>query len=141
MLSVTSIISFSNKAKIRNFNSSNVKQNASKFANPVTLEDVTADNCIRTCPCHSPQSCPLNGPCLVFNVIYKATVEEPNHPDKFYIGSTTNFKVRYRVHLSTFSCEKYNCSLPYLHIFIFLNGIIGGFPKKGLLWPGPLITL
>ena len=51
----------------------------------------------KTCNCHQPAHCPLDGNCLKSAVIYQATVAtEDNRPAETYVGLTENsFKTRY----------------------------------------------
>ena len=61
------------------------------------------------CSCRKNNICPLNGNCLVKNVIYKATVSTPNDakPDMVYVGSTRrSFKARYNEHKASFNSER-----------------------------------
>ena len=61
------------------------------------------------CNCSKNNICPLNGNCLVKNVIYKATVSTPTDPksDMVYIGSTRrSFKARYNEHKASFNSER-----------------------------------
>ena len=61
------------------------------------------------CNCRNKDECPLNGQCLVKNVIYKATVSTPTDADssKVYIGSTSrSFKSRYNEHKASFKTER-----------------------------------
>ena len=59
----------------------------------------------RTCNCRRGVKCPLQGKCLIRNVIYKATVTSEGKCME-YIGSTGNdFKERYNGHNFSFSKE------------------------------------
>lgn len=72
----------------------------------------------KSCNCRNPRLCPLNAFCLTTNVIHKCIVEEESNLDKVYIGSTVNFKARYRAHMNSFSNEKYLNSITlvsYIH--------------------------
>ena len=60
----------------------------------------------KTCNCRRANECPLNGNCLVKNVIYKAEVAttENSSENKIYIGSTSRkFKRRFDEHKSSFN--------------------------------------
>ena len=60
----------------------------------------------KTCSCRKKEDCPLNGECLVSEVVYQATVTTRNK-EETYIGFTaTQFKARYRNHLMSFRHEK-----------------------------------
>ena len=59
-----------------------------------------------TCSCRKKEDCPLNGECLVSEVVYQATVTTGDEKET-YIGLTaTQFKARYRNHLMSFRHEK-----------------------------------
>ena len=55
----------------------------------------------KTCNCRRKPECPLEGNCLQQNVIYQATVSTDTTTES-YIGLATNFKERYRNHLTSF---------------------------------------
>ena len=56
--------------------------------------------------CRKKEDCPLNGECLVSEVVYQATVTTRDEKET-YIGLTaTQFKARYRNHLMSFRHEK-----------------------------------
>ena len=58
------------------------------------------------CSCRKKEDCPLNGECLVSEVVYQATVTTGDKKET-YIGLTaTQFKGRYRNHLMSFRHEK-----------------------------------
>ena len=60
----------------------------------------------KTCSCRKKEDCPLDGECLVSEVVYQATVTTRNK-EETYIGFTaTQFKARYRNHLMSFRHEK-----------------------------------
>ena len=56
------------------------------------------------CNCKDKPNCPLNGPCLASNIVYKAVVKRnDNKPDMVYFGtSKTPFKARWFNHKNTF---------------------------------------
>ena len=59
----------------------------------------------RTCNCDNPDSCPLNGNCLVDAVVYKADVfpEELAPDSEYYVGHTEPFfKGRFNDHNTSF---------------------------------------
>ena len=62
----------------------------------------------RTCNCRVKNNCPMQGNCLMRNIIYQATVTRKDSNQKeSYIGLTENrFKTRYGNHLSSFKNEK-----------------------------------
>ena len=57
----------------------------------------------RACNCDKPEDCPLKGHCMgVQCVVYKATINAPNHAEKYYYGlSEPEFKSRYANHKSS----------------------------------------
>jgi hypothetical protein len=69
------------------------------------LNSTTADPDERTfsCPKKSKADCPLDGQCLVKNIVYRATVTTASSPTKQYIGLTsTTFKERLANHTQSF---------------------------------------
>ena len=59
----------------------------------------------KSCNCRDKHSCPLNGDCLIQNVVYQGTVESAMGKET-YIGLTTNqFKTRFRNHTASFRNE------------------------------------
>jgi hypothetical protein len=66
----------------------------------------------KKCNCRVKHQCPLNGNCLINNIIYQATVtRQDSGEDNTYIGLTENsFKTRYTNHTSTFRHNKYRNS-------------------------------
>ena len=67
----------------------------------------TTNTAEKTCNCKKSSICPLDGRCMVSNVVYKV-VAGLNDVDKTYIGSTgTTFKQRLYQHNSTFRLSKY----------------------------------
>lgn len=56
------------------------------------------------CNCNDKPNCPLNGPCLASNIVYKAVVtSNDNKPDMTYYGtSKTPFKARWSNHKNSF---------------------------------------
>ena len=62
----------------------------------------------KSCSCHKKDECPLNGNCVVRDVVYQCKVSADNTPDKTYIGLATGFwKERYANHLKSFRHSKY----------------------------------
>ena len=56
----------------------------------------------KLCNCRKPEDCPLDGKCLIKNIIYKAEITSGNNESKVYIGSAGNdFKQRYTNHKSS----------------------------------------
>jgi hypothetical protein len=61
----------------------------------------------KNCNCRNKDTCPLNGECLVSNIIYQATISTADKVDT-YVGSTaTTFKTRYGNHKLSFNNEKH----------------------------------
>ena len=60
----------------------------------------------KTCNCRGQTECPLNGHCLE-SVVYKAELEPDPGFKVTYIGSSNNFKNRYRNHTKSFRDPKY----------------------------------
>ena len=59
------------------------------------------------CNCRDKAKCPLQGECLVKNVIYEAKVITSDDEERIYVGSTGNeFKERFRGHKSSFNNAK-----------------------------------
>ena len=60
----------------------------------------------KKCNCRKKEDCPLNGECMVDEVVYQATVTTENTTET-YIGLTANnFKARYGNHQMSFRHEK-----------------------------------
>ena len=55
----------------------------------------------RTCNCRKKPECPLEGKCLQANVVYQASVTT-EATNESYVGLATNFKDRYRNHMTSF---------------------------------------
>lgn len=63
----------------------------------------------RSCNCRNKDLCPLDGGCLVNNVVYKATVATTPGETKVYIGMTEHsFKSRYNNHKLSFKHRKHS---------------------------------
>ena len=41
-----------------------------------------------TCNCRVRASCPLNGKCLISNIIFKATIKEKDYNEKIYVTTS-----------------------------------------------------
>ena len=64
----------------------------------------------RTCNCRDASLCPLEGKCLISNVVYTGTISSPVYKGKkkAYIGvAQNNFKERNSNHLKSFNNEEY----------------------------------
>ena len=86
-------------------NISNIVKSHNEKALKLTQEEPPDS---RSCNCMRPAECPMNGQCLVSNIVYRATVSSPGTVDKCYYGaSATTFKLRYSDHKSSFKHEKY----------------------------------
>ena len=63
----------------------------------------------KSCNCRNKDLCPLDGACLVSNVVYKATVATTPGKRKVYIGMTEHsFKTRYNNHKLSFKHRKHS---------------------------------
>ena len=58
----------------------------------------------KACNCDNTHPCPLENNCNRSNIVYKATINSSNLEvnNRFYIGSATEFKIRWANHLQTF---------------------------------------
>ena len=73
--------------------------------NKKLLNELTSMNNTRECNCRNRNSCPMNGQCLVKDIVYQATVHT-NDSKETYIGLTSNeFKTRYNNHTASFRHE------------------------------------
>ena len=54
------------------------------------------------CSCQDPESCPLNGNCLVGSVTYSALVSARNREQMYYGSTGGQFKKRFYKHQSDF---------------------------------------
>ena len=65
------------------------------------------------CNCVDKEKCPLEGNCNVSQVIYKATVVSQGMVEQNYYGQASDFKARYRNHISSFGNRrnKQKCAL------------------------------
>ena len=55
----------------------------------------------KECNCRKKDQCPLEGKCLIQNVVYQATFTTQTSSES-YVGLATNFKERYRNHTASF---------------------------------------
>ena len=63
----------------------------------------------RTCCCPRNTPCPLDGKCLLKNVVYEATVTQNDQTENLYTGlCSTTFKARLGVHKHSFKNENDN---------------------------------
>ena len=85
-------------------NMRNIIQTHNKKIVKKVQEDTRTE--IRTCDCRRPTECPLNGHCLE-SVVYKAELVPEQGSKVTYIGSSNNFKKRYRNHTKSFRDPKY----------------------------------
>jgi len=94
-------ISYSYTNKMANI----IKSHNSKFL----AKDGTHVESNKSCNCRNKDVCPLDGGCLVNNVVYKATVTTTPDKTKVYIGMTEhNFKSRYNNHKLSFKPRKHS---------------------------------
>ena len=67
--------------------------------NAKVLNEQPNENPKKTCSCTKDKECPLGKRCLEKEIIYQATVKQPNGEEKMYVGLTvTKFKARFAVH-------------------------------------------
>ena len=63
----------------------------------------------RTCNCPRNTPCPLDGKCLLENVVYEAKVTQDDQTQNFYTGlCSTTFKTRFGIHKNSFKNEEDN---------------------------------
>lgn len=78
-----------------------VKQHNNKILNDNEMRTV------RPCNCRDKSNCPLNGECLVTNIIYEAEVTTSEKRMVYYGTSESEFKYRYNNHTKSFRHVKY----------------------------------
>ena len=62
----------------------------------------------KSCSCTKGKECPLEKRCLEKEIVYQATVEQPNNEVKTYVGLTeTDFKARLGVHKQSLKDPEY----------------------------------
>ena len=84
----------------------NIKSTTSNHNHELLSNDLPASP---QCNCKNENECPLDGKCLVKNIVYKAEIASQNGTVKTYIGMTSNsFKERYRNHLKSFNHHQYS---------------------------------
>ncbi len=94
-----------------------------KNHNKKLLQQKEDETPVRTCNCMRPSECPLNGNCLVKNIVYKAIVSSPAMSDKYYYGaSATTFKLRYGDHKSSINHHKYKSKSELSKYIWYLKG-------------------
>ena len=61
------------------------------------------------CNCRNKAKCPLNNECCKHKgpIVYKAAVNDSSGEEHTYIGSSVNFKERYRNHTQSFRDDKH----------------------------------
>lgn len=64
----------------------------------------------KLCNCWDSNLCHLGGSCLIKNMIYNCLVKPDGLIDRFYVGTTINFKGRYRSYLCCFADYRYSNS-------------------------------
>ena len=76
--------------------------------NAKVLNEQPKENPKKTCSCTKDKECPLGKRCLEKEIIYQATVKQPNGEEKTYVGLTAlDFKARYGVHKKSFEDPEY----------------------------------
>ena len=72
------------------------------------LNEQPCDTPKKTCSCTKNKECLIGGKCLEKEIIYQATVEQPDQTTKTYVGLTaTSFKARHAVHKKAFEEPDY----------------------------------
>ena len=88
----------------------NIKSTISNHNHELLSNDLPAS---AQCNCKNEKECPLDGKCLVKNIVYKADIPSQNGPVKTYIGMTSNsFKEIYRNHLKSFNHNRF-CKIDF----------------------------
>ena len=99
------------------FNRNNVKISYSTTPNMAQIisgknqKIIGKNDDVKTCSCPKNKKayCPLDQKCISENIIYQATVSEPNKEIQTYIGQTScTFKARLAVHKQTFKDQNKN---------------------------------
>ena len=78
--------------------------------NQKVLSQKDVNSVDKECNCVHKEKCPLNGKCLIQNIVYGATItsNEPNYKEKLYLGiSEAPFKKRFANHKKSFNAAKY----------------------------------
>ena len=81
------------------------------------------------CNCRT-RDCPLNGECNSGPIVYRASVKDQQGKTHTYIGSTNNFKDRYRNHTKSFRHIQYSTETT-LSNFVWRNDL---GPEPQILW-------
>ena len=86
--------------------------------NAKIAQEVEEQTEARTCNCTKNATCPLDGKCLLTNIIYQSTVTQATGVENTYIGLTARtFKVRWGEHKQSFRKEGYKPSTLSKHIW------------------------
>ena len=89
----------------------NIQKIIKKHNDRIIMKDRPKTNAkINECNCKISTSCPLQNKCLTNNIVYMATISTVENPtlEKQYIGSaTTEFKVRWANHKTSFNNVRY----------------------------------
>ena len=73
-----------------------------------TKQNNPAETQTSTCNCRNKQNCPLDGKCKTGAIVYRASVKDARGNTHTYIGSTKEFKDRYRNHTKSFRHKQYS---------------------------------
>ena len=77
----------------------------------------------KTCSCPKNKECPLEGKCMLCNIVYRARVIQEGGQEKSYIGLTsTDFKSRLAVHKHSMLNENDNQTALSKHVRHLQNG-------------------
>ena len=121
------------------FNKNNVKVSYSCM--PDVKASITSHNAkilypiektknVKKCNCRNKETCPLNGNCLIKEVVYNATITNSLKPTTNYIGMTERpFKDRERAHDNSFKNAKRK-SASNLAVYMWKEKEMGGETSK-----------
>lgn len=80
----------------RNIQAINLPSSMTNNCNTIKSYSIELNYITKYCTCKNKRTCPLEGKCRMFNIIYKCTVTKTaNSHSKVYIGSFINFKQRF----------------------------------------------
>jgi hypothetical protein len=101
-----------NTVKVSYKTTANMKQIIAKQNKQIMEKELIKDTQDKTCNCRRPAECPLQGKCLLNNIIYQATIKETEADQtthtETYIGlCSTTFKVRHSNHKKSFTHTTY----------------------------------
>ena len=95
-----------NKVKVSYRNTSNLKKIISSQNSKIIRQFENKDQ-NKTCNCPKTKTCPLQGKCLLDNVVYQATVKSDNSEETYVGLASTTFKSRLGNHHKAMKNSKY----------------------------------